>query len=64
MLVIITRYVFTTMMEPTDARYVFPCFDEPDFKAIFTMAIKRKEHLIALANLPLRETTGPYVDHY
>lgn len=51
--------MFTTMMEPTDARFVFPCIDEPDFKAVFTMTIKRKGHLTAVMNLPLRETVGP-----
>jgi aminopeptidase N len=48
------------MMEPTDARRVFPCFDEPDFKAVFIFNIKRKEELKSLTNLPKRLTVGPY----
>lgn len=54
-----TKYIFTTMMEPTDARRVFPCFDEPDFKALFTFKIRRQRHLTAVTNLPRRTTLGP-----
>ncbi|XP_060602695.1 aminopeptidase Ey-like isoform X2 [Ruditapes philippinarum] len=59
-----TKYIFTTMMEPTDARRVFPCFDEPDFKAVFIFNIKRKEELKSLTNLPKRLTVGPDNDGY
>ncbi|XP_052258962.1 thyrotropin-releasing hormone-degrading ectoenzyme-like isoform X1 [Dreissena polymorpha] len=59
--------VLTTMFEPTRARYVFPCFDEPDFKAVFTATITRAENKISIMNLPRRMTLGPdangnYVD--
>lgn len=58
------KYIFTTMMEPTDARRVFPCFDEPDFKAVFIFNIKRKEEHTSLTNLPRRITLGPDEDGY
>ncbi|XP_053408166.1 aminopeptidase Ey-like isoform X2 [Mercenaria mercenaria] len=59
-----TKYIFTTMMEPTDARRVFPCFDEPDFKAVFIFNIIRKEGLTSLTNLPRRLTLGPDAEGY
>ncbi|XP_052805763.1 aminopeptidase N-like [Mya arenaria] len=58
------KFVFTSLMEPTHARYVFPCFDEPDFKAVFTMTIKRLGHVTSVMNLPLRKTIGPDVDGF
>ena len=44
------------MMEPTDARRVFPCFDEPDFKAIFQINILRQTVFKSLSNAQLKET--------
>ncbi|KAL4228896.1 hypothetical protein ACF0H5_011936 [Mactra antiquata] len=60
----VTKYILTTMMEPTDARRVFPCFDEPDFKAVFIFEIKRKPEVTSVANLPKRLTIGPDEDGY
>src|SRR5262245_18324503 len=44
-------YAFT-QFEPTDARRVFPCFDEPGFKTPFTMAISVPPGAVALSNMP------------
>lgn len=54
----IYRYLATTHFEPTDARNAFPCFDEPDMKANFTIVIKREKRHVALANMPLSHTEG------
>uniref|UniRef100_A0A914DTK8 Aminopeptidase n=1 Tax=Acrobeloides nanus TaxID=290746 RepID=A0A914DTK8_9BILA len=33
------RYAAVTQMEPTDARRMVPCFDEPEFKAVWRLKI-------------------------
>ena len=39
-----------TMSEATFARYIFPCFDEPIFKATYDINIEIPEHLTGLSN--------------
>jgi puromycin-sensitive aminopeptidase len=40
----------TSHFESTDARRAFPCFDEPDFKAVFSVALDIDENLLAISN--------------
>ncbi|XP_076439260.1 endoplasmic reticulum aminopeptidase 1-like isoform X2 [Babylonia areolata] len=52
-----TREIATTQFEPTDARAAFPCFDEPDLKANFSLDLVREARHITLFNTPLRQTS-------
>jgi len=44
------HHLFATQFESTDARCMFPCFDEPDKKAIFRMTVIHKRGLTVLSN--------------
>ncbi|MFH4976622.1 hypothetical protein AB6A40_003331 [Gnathostoma spinigerum] len=59
------HWMIATHMEPGYARSVFPCLDEPDYKAIFhiTLIYPRKEGYIALANM-LERPAVRYDDHF
>jgi puromycin-sensitive aminopeptidase len=44
------RTVFSTQMEPCDARRLFPCFDEPAFKATLALTLITDPNLQVFAN--------------
>jgi len=52
--------IATTHFEPTDARRAFPCWDEPDLKAVFRISLVADDDLAILANGPelSREPAG------
>ena len=49
--------VLCTQCEATDARAIFPCFDEPTFKAQFAFEITTAPDAVVLANGPLLSVT-------
>ncbi len=42
--------IATTQMEATDARRAFPCWDEPDLKATFSVTLVIDQDLLAVSN--------------
>ena len=45
-----TRVLAVTQFEATDARRAFPCWDEPEFKAVFGVTINVADGLMAVSN--------------
>ncbi|XP_040019412.2 aminopeptidase N-like [Gasterosteus aculeatus] len=52
------RFLVATILEPTYARKVFPCFDEPDLKAVFHVTIVHRSETQALGNAEVKESNG------
>ncbi len=48
------RYLLTTQFESADARRCFPCFDEPEFKALFNVTLVVDKGLGCVSNTPIK----------
>jgi puromycin-sensitive aminopeptidase len=46
----VEHVIAVTQFEPADARRAFPCWDEPEFKAVFAVTLVVDDRLTALAN--------------
>jgi aminopeptidase N len=47
------RWLLTTQMEATDARRMFPCWDEPAFRASFKLSATVPAEWVSIANMPV-----------
>ena len=53
----VEHVIATTQMQATDCRRAFPCWDEPDFKAVFGITLVVDPDLLAVSNGPEVERT-------
>ncbi len=47
------RRMISTQLEPADARRIFPCWDEPAFKATFALTVTVPNNFLAVSNMPV-----------
>ncbi|KAJ8417583.1 hypothetical protein AAFF_G00224260 [Aldrovandia affinis] len=57
-----TAFVAASQLESTEARKVFPCFDEPAMKAVFNITIIHRRGSIALSNMPQKDNVEMEID--
>jgi len=48
------KLLLATQFEPTDARRMFPCWDEPAFRASFQLAVDVPQSFLAVSNMPVQ----------
>lgn len=47
------KRLLTSKLEPSDARRIFPCWDEPAFKASFALTVTVPRNFLAVGNMPV-----------
>ncbi|MET0220325.1 MAG: M1 family metallopeptidase, partial [Tardiphaga sp.] len=48
-----TRRMVSSQLEAADARRIFPCWDEPAFKASFALTVTVPQSFLAVSNMPV-----------
>jgi len=54
----VEQVIAATQMQATDCRRAFPCWDEPEFKAVFAVTLDVDEDLTAISNAPEIDRTN------
>src|SRR6266849_1630373 len=47
------KRMLSSQLEPADARRIFPCWDEPAFKATFALTVTVPRAFLAVSNMPI-----------
>jgi aminopeptidase N len=47
------KRMISSQLEPADARRIFPCWDEPAFKASFALTVTVPQDFLAISNMPV-----------
>lgn len=52
------KFMLSTQFEATDARRAFPCLDEPELKATFSVDLTVPKEWVTLGNMPIAQETA------
>src|SRR5207244_7894546 len=52
------KRMISSHLEPSDARRIFPSWDEPAFKASFELAVTVPQRFLAVSNMPVARELG------